>query len=803
MVRLKPPCRSRNISASFFRAFYDLYKLNSCQHGAHVATLRPRARIFTATIGQRERGYATESFRSSNDTTSTQKGGDEPVTARVELDEQQLKQLEEQRGLEELQRLTLCDTEVGETIQGRTSVYLSGSAGDVSMGMEFLSRKLDADSFQEKISQDGGTVGLDALSDFDAALDEQSPRKPRKSQRAEQDNQASTTGEKHAQSTFNQNKDQKLDVLEVGTTLRVPKQIAHLFPREGCLPKGFRSSSTTAAVIRSARAATQGDEWIRIEGRPTSVQSMVRRLTMLSEKQKPSLFQQKEEALGRNEQPAQSPLLEPFKLLMRSVVNPVAIVTTRKTVEMADVKEDFGGCRGSTISSFMSVTTKPAPVISFNLLTESRTAKKMEEGGYCDVHILADDAHGLDVARKFAAAKGLSAGEPFRKVRSSKAHNVEVTSEGVVVITGPGVLARLRCRLLPDKVVRIGDHKVMFCEVIDILKGPTQVNPQWTTLAEPLERTCLAYANHNYGAMSITDELTLETGDGDVKRGHKQDKKKSHLIGSQSAVGKEAEVGESDLEDYTEASSNLESGLLAQDSIHGEQAQPSSPTKDKSMTEEESAKASLQDIIRQATLFQSKQKNSGSAKAEKPIRSKEVDRAHARIKAQTDSMLDDILNEEEKVYLKEQQSSNPRPGTPSQPAQNRQFSTSAFPTSQRRAYATKSQPALDSEEDPAFLKQTAREFLGYDTIPGGRWVNDRWIRELQDYGPERVQIAIRGGQPDAPDDASAGGKRNREGLRIRKLIEHLHRAQKQGHIKDSVMEELVLGKGHGEGSGRR
>ncbi|PSK54089.1 hypothetical protein B9Z65_7895 [Elsinoe australis] len=661
---------------------------------------------------------------------------------------------------------------------------------------------LDAEGFQEKISQDGATVALDALSDFETTLDEPSSQKPEKLRRAEQDNQTTTTGETHEQSIPKQNKDEKLDVLEVGTSLRVPKEIAHLFPREGSLPKAFRSSSTTATIIRSARAATQGDEWIRIEGKPASVQSMVRRLTMLSEKQKPSLFQQKEEALGRNEEPAQSPLLEPFKLLMRSVVNPVAVVTTRKSVEMADVKEYFGGCRGSTISSFMSVTTKPAPVISFNLLTESRTAKKMEEGGFCDVHILADDAHGLDVAQKFAAAKGLSAGEPFRKVRSSKAHNVEVTSEGVVVITGPGVLARLRCRLMPDKVVRIGDHKIMFCEVIDILKGPTEVNPRWTSLAEPLERTCLAYANHNYGAMSITHELTLETGGGDVKRGHKQDKKESQPIGSQSAVGKEAEVGESDM-DYTEASSNLESGLLAQDSIHGEQAQPSSLAKDKSMTEKESAKASLQDIIRQATLFQSKQKNSGSAKAEKPIRSKEVDRAHARIKAQTDSMLDDILNEEEKAYLKEQQSSKPRPGTPNQPAQNRQFSSTASLDSQRRAYATKSQPALDSEEDSAFLKQTAREFLGYDTIPGGRWVNDRWIRELQDYGPERVQIAIRGGQPDAPDDASAGGKRNRDGLRIRKLIEHLHRAQKQGHIKDSVMEELVLGKGHGEGSGRR
>ncbi|KAF4556285.1 Hypothetical protein D9617_1g081610 [Elsinoe fawcettii] len=483
-----------------------------------------------------------------------------------------------------------------------------------------------------------------------------------------------------------------------------------LFPiKESALPSksaaSFKYAQTPRQVVRSIVAGRPPKQPIQITGNPDQVDHMVNRIKKLVERT----------ASKAPSPESDDPILpsgkgtwKPFRHFMRSVVNPVAILTTRLPNEPFNSEERFLGCRGTTISSLTSVTLQPAPVITFNLHAESRTAQKLEHAGYCDIHLLSSSAAGVDIAQPFAATKGLSLLEPFRIVDGLEHAHIDIQDDGAVYINSPGVLAHLRCRMIEGKTVRIGDHKVMFCEVVEAVRRSTETDYSWADITEPLHETCLTYADRKYGTMHSP----------------------SHLTSTPVPI------------DTTNTTSTGGS----------DQASPHQQDSARSMN-------------------------------------------YDHIKAQTDQMLNQILAKEN---AKASSSS-----TIACSATTRQFSTSAihhpFPPCRRR-YSTRAapdpqQPDRIPPSSPDFLKQTVATFLAYDSFPKGRWVNDRWIRELQDCGPGRVQLAIRGGQPDAPDDGRPGGKRNARDMRIRKLIEHLHRAQKNGHVDDSVMQELVLGKG--------
>ncbi|KAG8630330.1 hypothetical protein KVT40_001949 [Elsinoe batatas] len=732
-------------STRFFYALFEWSRLAHTGFQHRTCHARTLSRHLSSTTLRNARGNSTarplpDNGSSSDPHQNAKAASQQITTAKVSLTTDQLKQLKDDQTLKELQVLTRCDIELGSQDDSGTVLYLSGSAGDVRVAMQSLSRSLGADGVAEK-RYTGRAVGGDRP---DGNVDAPNVHMTRKA----------TTGSRggsllhdhiaglNTWSTGSHQaalKDYK--VVEVTTTVDVPREIAMLFPMEQAATSsasGLASRKSAQAPRSVTRLVVNGRppmQPLQITGDPKQVEYMVNRIQKLEIGGTwKSLSPKSIDTVELQD----SSIEAPFRHVMRSVVNPVAVLTTRLPNEATSSEERFLGCRGSTVSSLASVTLRPAPVISFNLLADSRTAQKIEQAGYCDVHLLSANAAGVQVAQPFAAHKGMSLLEPFRKVDSLEHTRIDIDVEGSVYIDSPGVLAHLRCRLIQGKSVKIGDHKVMFCEVVKVSRRTTDANEPWQEVTEPLQRTSLAYANQSYGVLRSPSFLKPKTPD------------------------------------------------------EKEDAAPVKPAEQREISETTKG-------------------------------TPEQHHSYDHIKAQTDALLAQILPEEEARALVDEptsfNSSSPAPLTTrstlsSSPYLTRPFSTTTSPNP-RRLYSTRPPPPSSSlfspstptlpqppteppripPTSPLFLQQTLTTFLSYDTYPKGRWVNDRWIRELQDYGPDRVQMAIRGGQTDAPDDGQPGGKRNPRDLRIRKLIELLHRAQKRGYLKEGVMEELVLGKG--------
>ncbi|EQB46371.1 flavin reductase like domain-containing protein [Colletotrichum gloeosporioides Cg-14] len=83
-----------------------------------------------------------------------------------------------------------------------------------------------------------------------------------------------------------------------------------------------------------------------------------------------------------------------------------------------------GRPRGMTMSSFVSLSMDPVPLVSFNVRTPSRTLAAIEDlGGRFNVHVLAEGEAGARVAEWFT--RGNSDGEVFKELPSG----VEVEEE--------------------------------------------------------------------------------------------------------------------------------------------------------------------------------------------------------------------------------------------------------------------------------------------------------------------------------------------------------------------------------------
>ena len=159
---------------------------------------------------------------------------------------------------------------------------------------------------------------------------------------------------------------------------------------------------------------------------------------------------------------------------MRKVPHPVAIITATDTsVSPSGGPEAW---RGATVSSLNTVTLSPYPVISFNINTISSTLDAIYATGQFNVHFLSSNSDGKMIATKFARGNANSPFydehgklEPF----AQRLDAGQVPSAGSPPVIRPrfdrrpvAVPLRLHCSLMREKVVEIGDHLVVFGQVV-------------------------------------------------------------------------------------------------------------------------------------------------------------------------------------------------------------------------------------------------------------------------------------------------------------------------------------------------
>lgn len=191
------------------------------------------------------------------------------------------------------------------------------------------------------------------------------------------------------------------------------------------------------------------------------------------------------------------------KRLMRHVPHPVAVITA--TDVSVNPEGGPNGWRGATVSSFNTVTLFPTPVVSFNIRKISSTYDAMRSSGLFNVHLLSEAIGATDIASKFASGNASSPfhdddGEiesfahltdPVRTAPSSKLPPILQSRDEKGQLMVP---FRLHCRYMGDKVVEVGDHVVLFGEVLQIFHDDNAFHGQAATLPKP----CLVYVNGRY-----------------------------------------------------------------------------------------------------------------------------------------------------------------------------------------------------------------------------------------------------------------------------------------------------------------
>lgn len=199
-----------------------------------------------------------------------------------------------------------------------------------------------------------------------------------------------------------------------------------------------------------------------------------------------------------------------------------AATTTTATLPLQPAEPEP---RGMTMSSFTSLTLHPAPVVTFNVATPSRTLDAVAASRAFNIHVLRGDAEGTRVAEWFRRgnAAGLGVFDPARMregcgcevVIGRRGPEKEEEEEANVrqgeggnggalppLLKGRGVLYTLRCKVLDDDgptggLVRVRDHVVVLAEVVEIVEGQESA-------AAGEETFGLAYADRKYRQLGGT-----------------------------------------------------------------------------------------------------------------------------------------------------------------------------------------------------------------------------------------------------------------------------------------------------------
>jgi flavin reductase (DIM6/NTAB) family NADH-FMN oxidoreductase RutF len=199
----------------------------------------------------------------------------------------------------------------------------------------------------------------------------------------------------------------------------------------------------------------------------------------------------------------ESQLSESVRHLMRSVPHPVAVVTSTDTASGNTDKHVSHSWRGATVSSFNTVTLSPLPVISFNIKSQSATFTAIESSGLFNVHLLTHVVESQAIAARFASGNALNPFHDDRQIIESfvrqEDNRIEVLAQAgdayppiiqAPITTEEAVTAfRLHCHYLREKTVPIGDHVVVFGEVVETEKASQSTSS-------------LVYVDQRYGKVS-------------------------------------------------------------------------------------------------------------------------------------------------------------------------------------------------------------------------------------------------------------------------------------------------------------
>jgi flavin reductase (DIM6/NTAB) family NADH-FMN oxidoreductase RutF len=154
------------------------------------------------------------------------------------------------------------------------------------------------------------------------------------------------------------------------------------------------------------------------------------------------------------------------RLSMRHIPHSVVVITSslldavHGSTQSTSPPSSPSSFRGMTVSSFTTVTLSPCPIVSFSVRLPSATAKAILESGLFTIHFLSATEAGQGVAEAFTRGGGASAFD-------SKAFIVK-EDRGVPILESKGVMKRLRCRIWNKELVAIGDHIVLFGEVMEL-----------------------------------------------------------------------------------------------------------------------------------------------------------------------------------------------------------------------------------------------------------------------------------------------------------------------------------------------
>ncbi|KAK5204876.1 hypothetical protein LTR47_006892 [Exophiala xenobiotica] len=163
---------------------------------------------------------------------------------------------------------------------------------------------------------------------------------------------------------------------------------------------------------------------------------------------------------------------EQVRTAMRHVAHPVAIITA------TDVSVSPEGAphawRGATVSSFNTVSLSPEPIVSFNIKRVSSTFDAIRSSGLFTAHFISSQHRDSQmVATRFSRGNATS---PFHdedgKLESYVLQEPALQPRGgkppIIGLSDPGpplAPLNLRCEYLPEKLVHIADHVVVFGRV--------------------------------------------------------------------------------------------------------------------------------------------------------------------------------------------------------------------------------------------------------------------------------------------------------------------------------------------------
>ncbi|KAI9670225.1 MAG: hypothetical protein M1831_006439 [Alyxoria varia] len=213
-----------------------------------------------------------------------------------------------------------------------------------------------------------------------------------------------------------------------------------------------------------------------------------------------------------------------MRQLMRLIPHPVAVVTASSDTTSSEpaasttttsLESTF---RGMTISSFNTVTLSPTPIVSFNVRIPSATFTAMSSNKIFLVHLLSSSATGARIAEAFTKGNN-EQGDGFRTLAMSSARDFEIfagrgTQGAPLISSAGGVMQVLKCRILPEKMVEVTDHKIVVAEVLGIVSAPAKTRQsQAETAGKGEQRWGLMYGDRRY--RGVGPEVSPEGGDGE------------------------------------------------------------------------------------------------------------------------------------------------------------------------------------------------------------------------------------------------------------------------------------------------